>query len=114
MRSVAIACATIRTGREIPCLFANSCEQRIAARNQIVQVTRRHFSECTEPLRTVRSHPNAVAGCHRIPGVFQSINTPALQHQQAMLHDVGFYKGEASARFVVENIRRKIKGRIIR
>src|SRR6266404_5673851 len=79
----------------------------------IIEITRRRLTDRREPLRTVWSHPNAVSRGNRVPGIFQSINTPSLQHEEAMLHDMGFYKGQVSSRFVIKDIRRKIKRRFI-
>ena len=79
----------------------------------IIEITRRGLTYRGKPLRTVRSHPNAVPGRDWVPGVFQSINSQALQHKEAMLHDMSFYEGQVSAGVVFEDVYRQIKGRIV-
>src|SRR4051794_25037305 len=40
-------------------------------------------------LRTERTHPDEIAGLHLVPYVVQEIHALALEHVQAVLHDMG-------------------------
>src|SRR4030095_3746626 len=67
-----------------------SPEPRTAARIRrmpvpvlVDQIFRRLLTERSEPLRTVRGHPDEVARRDRVPLRTEEINPAALQHQQA-------------------------------
>ena len=71
-------------------------------------------THCYKPLRTIRSHPNAITCGDWIPGIFESIYPFSFEHQQTVLHDMGFNERKMGARFVIENIDAHIEGERVR
>src|SRR5438445_191091 len=62
------------------------------------EVLRRRLSQRAKPLRAVRSHPDEIPRCYRIPLVTEPINPAALQHHESVFHHVDLDHRQRRAR----------------
>ena len=80
----------------------------------VVEVRSRFRAHCDKPLRTVGSHPDSVACLDGVVGVFEAVDALALEHEEAVFHDVGFDEGKGSAGLIGEDVDGEIEGGIER
>src|SRR5580698_9873245 len=80
----------------------------------IEKILRRRLSERSKPLRTIRRHPNEITGGDGIPIFAQTIDSPTLEHKQAVFHNMQLYHGKRRARLERHCVPCKIEARGIR
>src|ERR1700678_1918329 len=69
----------------------------------------RHFADGSKPLRTPWAHPDEVAGGYWIPGISEAVNAAALEHEEAVFHDVHLHQAERGAGLIDHGVDREIE-----
>src|SRR5580698_7935483 len=93
--------------------MVGSRSQRMTAPVFVDQIFRGALAERAKPLRAVGSHPDKIAGLDRVPGVAEAIDAAALEHQQAVLHDVNFDHAERRAGIVGHGVDGEVISRTV-
>ena len=86
-----------------------SCSERVASPVFVNEIFRRLLSNRTEPLRTIRRHPDEVAGFDgTLTNRRACRDAPAFEHQQAVFHNVNFDHTETGAGIVGHGVNREV------
>src|SRR5437870_1763086 len=79
----------------------------------IDQISRRNFSQSSEPLRAVRPHPDEISCRDRIPFLTQPVDSSPFEHEETVLYDMNFNHWKRCARLVRHCVHSAVKGHIV-
>jgi hypothetical protein len=86
-------------------------DERMAIPIFIDEVFCGEFTEGSKPLGAVGAHPDEVACGDGIPVVAETVDASALEHEEAVFHDVDFDLAEGCAWLVGHGVDGEVKGR---